>query len=132
MIIGKNSIKHLTYRTFPYIMDISLLHSRGIVMRCKYCGSANISTETQQTTGFSYKKGILGTLFFGPIGAVAGIGGKTKTQKQYRCMACGTSGNISEVTMDPKEQAMIDCALQYRETEKLQKSAPKSPDCPGH
>ena len=44
---------------------------------CAVCGSSSVRS-TQESDGYSYKKGIAGTLVFGVIGAVAGINGKKK------------------------------------------------------
>ena len=88
-------------------------------MRCKKCGSTNINVDSQQKTGFSWKKGFLGSLVFGAIGAVAGVGGKTKTTTEYHCMACGNIGDFSWVIMDPDTQSGIDMALEYNDTAKL-------------
>ncbi len=88
-------------------------------MRCNKCGSANIDVEVEQKSKFSWKKGFLGTLIFGNAGAVAGVGGKTETNKRYHCKACGQEGIYSWVIMDPETTANIDIALQYNDVAKL-------------
>lgn len=88
-------------------------------MRCSRCGSTNIDIDRQQTSKYSWGKGFLGSLVFGAPGAVAGVGGKTKTTTEYHCMACGNIGDFSWVIMDPDTQSRIDIALEYNDTAKL-------------
>ncbi len=40
-------------------------------------------------SSYSYKKGIAGAVVLGPIGAVAGIGGKRHKAHTWRCKDCG-------------------------------------------
>ena len=42
-----------------------------------------------QSTGYSFTKGIVGTALFGPVGAVAGVGGKRTTTVTCQCEYCG-------------------------------------------
>ena len=88
-------------------------------MRCSKCGSTNVTVDTQQTSSYSYSKGILGELILGPGGAVAGVGGKTTTNKQYHCMACGAIGNFYSVIMDANTESDIMLAFKYGDVAKL-------------
>ncbi len=88
-------------------------------MRCSVCGSANVNVETQQTSSYSYKKGIFGAFLIGPLGAIAGIGGKRKTDKQYHCMACGRHGDYSQVVMNANDEFEISSAFQRNDVAKL-------------
>lgn len=54
-------------------------------MRCGLCGSKKISLIN--SSSYSMKKGIVGAAVLGPVGAVAGINGKSSMK--YHCMACG-------------------------------------------
>ena len=45
--------------------------------------------DSYNGSSYSYGKGIIGTAILGPIGAIAGIGGKTKRLVTYRCDKCG-------------------------------------------
>lgn len=46
--------------------------------------------STTKEKGYSYSKGIVGSALLGPVGAVAGINGKTKsTSTTYVCGHCG-------------------------------------------
>lgn len=55
--------------------------------RCAACGSKSVAYGTKNE-GFSVGKAVAGTIFFGPVGAVAGTAGK-KTG-YYHCGACGS------------------------------------------
>ena len=55
--------------------------------RCAACGSKSVSYGTKNE-GFSVGKAVAGTIFFGPVGAVAGAAGKKKGY--YHCGACGS------------------------------------------
>ena len=67
-------------------------------MICPKCNSCNWetiseSTSTSESSKYSYGKGLAGSLLLGPIGAVAGIGGKKETKRERtvvkKCMKCG-------------------------------------------
>lgn len=65
-----------------------------------YCGKGywkEISSTGKQSTGYSFGKGLLGTAVFGPVGAVAGIGGKKTETITYQCTGCG---RIKTITYD--------------------------------
>lgn len=79
-------------------------------MRCECCGSTNVQINVEQKSGYSVKKGILGTLLFGSVGAVAGINGKQETNKTYHCLACGKVGSLSEVVMTDYTEKRINKA----------------------
>lgn len=57
---------------------------------CPICGSWDWHKIDDNYNGSSYSvgKGILGSALLGPIGAVAGIGGKTKRIVTYKCDVC--------------------------------------------
>lgn len=88
-------------------------------MRCKDCGSTNVQIITTQQSGYSYGKGLVGTMVFGPIGAVAGVGGKNKTTSKYHCMSCGCVGSFDWVVMDPETEGRLNFALSHNDVEKL-------------
>ena len=67
-------------------------------MRCPKCASEKVhiveTTNTTQSSGYSCGKGCCGALLFGNIlGALCGIGGKTKTNTEHisywLCDSCG-------------------------------------------
>ena len=73
-----------------------------LYVKCPKCNSYNwetvsesINTTTSENSKYSYGKGLAGSLLLGPIGAVAGIGGKkvkeTKREKTVvkKCNICG-------------------------------------------
>lgn len=65
--------------------------------RC-FCGKGyweEISRTGDQSSGYSFGKGAVGTALFGPIGAVAGIGGKKTHTVTYRCTGCGRTKTIT-------------------------------------
>lgn len=77
------------------------------IVRCAACGSPNVMRD-KQAGGYSYSKGLLGSLLFGFGGAAAGVNGKTQTL--YKCPDCGQTLTYSmppEVLMEI-ETALID------------------------
>ena len=48
-----------------------------------------------QSSGYSFGKGILGAAILGPVGAVAGIGGKKTHVTTYKCSNCGALQSIT-------------------------------------
>lgn len=69
-------------------------------MRCPKCGSEKVhiveTTNTTQTSGYSCGKGCCGALLFGNIlGALCGVGGKTKVNTErisyWVCDGCGAT-----------------------------------------
>lgn len=77
------------------------------IVRCAACGSPNVMRD-KQAGGYSYSKGLLGSLLFGFGGAAAGVNGKTQTL--YKCLDCGQTLTYSmppEVLMEV-ETALID------------------------
>ncbi len=59
-----------------------------IPVHCPKCGSWKWYEQGQVNNGgYSFKKGIIGTVVMGPIGAVAGINGKKSIV--YYCQNCG-------------------------------------------
>lgn len=66
-----------------------------VPVNCPKCGSWKYYKEGEMNNGgYSYKKGIIGTAVFGPIGAVAGINGKKSVV--YRCKDCGYSASYQK------------------------------------
>lgn len=61
------------------------------VYRCAACGSSRVITSSENS-GYSYSKGLLGSLIFGSGGAAAGVNGKSKTV--YKCAACGLTLDV--------------------------------------
>lgn len=82
--------------------------------RCAACGSPNVMLD-KQTGGYSYSKGILGSLFFGAGGAAAGVNGKTQTV--YKCPDCGQTLTycMPADMMLKVEMALIDPAYPSKE-----------------
>ena len=80
-------------------------------MRCGCCGSTNVQIDIEQKSGYSVKKGILGRLFFGAGGEVAGVNGKQETKKTYHCLACGKIGSLVDVVMSDYTEGRINKAL---------------------
>ena len=76
--------------------------------RCEHCGSKKININTSIDSSYSIKKGLLGSLIFGQMGAVMGIGGKKKEIKSYHCQDCGWQ---SSKPMDNTESFCIDIAI---------------------
>ena len=81
-------------------------------MRCGLCGSKNV--HFVNSSSYDMKKGIVGAVVLGPVGAVAGINGK-QSQK-YHCMACGQD---SLRVMDAYFEQSIDDALAKGDKETL-------------
>lgn len=75
-------------------------------MRCRFCGSTSLHTDTQHKT-FSAGKAAAGAVVFGVVGAAAGFIGKEK--QGYRCGACGS---FMELPMDTFTGMQIDTAVQ--------------------
>ena len=59
-------------------------------IRCAVCGSKRVVTETKKE-GYNTKRGILGTVLFGNIGALAGTSGNDVVY--YHCADCGQTMN---------------------------------------
>lgn len=57
-----------------------------VLHRCAACGSPRVVMD-KQAGGYSYSKGVLGSLLLGSGGAAAGMNGKTQTV--YKCPDCG-------------------------------------------
>ena len=66
-------------------------------MRNCYCGGywREIARGGEQSSGYSFKKGIAGSVLFGSVGAVAGIGGKKTHHVTYQCSKCGRTKVIT-------------------------------------
>lgn len=73
--------------------------------RCAACGSKSVAYGTKNE-GFSVGKAVAGTIFFGPVGAVAGAAGKKKGY--YHCGACGADLGYPMLDLTEKD---IDKAL---------------------
>lgn len=73
--------------------------------RCAACGSKSVAYGTK-SEGFSIGKAVAGTIFFGPVGAVAGAAGKKKGY--YHCGACGADMGYPMLDLTEKD---IDKAL---------------------
>ena len=58
-------------------------------MGCPVCGRIWHPSTGVYNSGFSAGKAVLGTVFFGPAGAVAGMAGNKK--RVYTCSHCGYS-----------------------------------------
>lgn len=72
------------------------------MLRNCFCGKGywkEVGNTGPQSSGYSFGKGILGAAVFGPVGAVAGIGGKKTHTVTYQCSNCG---RIETVTYDSK------------------------------
>lgn len=74
-------------------------------MRCRFCGSKSLHTD-ENRVNFSGKKAVVGTIVAGPIGAAAGLAGKSV--KGYRCGACG---QFMTSPMDFATEGAIDSAI---------------------
>ena len=69
---------------------------------CPRCGKLwNLKSRDEVVnsgSSYSFKKGLAGTVLFGPIGAVAGIGGKNNTTTRHvlyhECPYCGYSQQL--------------------------------------
>lgn len=75
------------------------------MMRCRFCGSPSLHSDTQHKV-FSPGKAAAGAVVFGAVGAAAGFIGKEK--KGYRCAACG---NFMDIPMDTFTGMQIDNAI---------------------
>ena len=65
--------------------------------RCP-CGKGfwrTIGNTGPQSNGYSFGKGLIGAAVFGPVGAVAGIGGKKTHTVTYQCSNCGATRTIT-------------------------------------
>lgn len=77
----------------------------GILYDC-ICGRGywkRIGDTGPQSAGYSFGKGLVGTALFGPVGAVAGIGGKKTHTVTYQCSNCGA---IKTITYDQHGNAV--------------------------
>jgi len=83
-----------------------------VLYRCTYCGSPNVSKQTKRE-GYSVKKGLVGGLMFGSIGALMGVNGKEKVY--YHCVDCGADATSP---MSPALKASLESYL--REPEKYE------------
>lgn len=62
---------------------------------CPRCGSWKWFKKGEVSSGeYSFKKGILGAVVLGPVGAVAGMNGKKKSV--YCCEKCGFSSEYDD------------------------------------
>lgn len=65
--------------------------------KCR-CGKGTwheIGNTGPQSNGYSFGKGIIGAVVFGPVGAVAGIGGKKTRTVIYQCSNCGATRTVT-------------------------------------
>ncbi len=63
-----------------------------------YCGKGywkEISRTGDQSSGYNFGKELLGAAVFGPVGAVAGIGGTKTHTVTYQCTGCGRTKTIT-------------------------------------
>ncbi len=74
--------------------------------RCAICGSSRIVSEQKQE-GYNMKKGIIGSVLFGRIGALAGAHGNFVSY--YHCGECG---QVLNYTMSNVEKEAIDSYIQ--------------------
>ena len=82
-------------------------------MRCIKCGSRKVSL-VKMNEGYSFTKGIVGQAVLGPVGAVAGINGKTS--QAYHCSECGQD----EITVMPDViERFINEAIQKNDVRSL-------------
>ena len=79
-------------------------------MRCAVCGSTRIVTETRKE-GYNLKKGIVGSVLFGGIGAIAGTSGNEVTY--YHCGDCGQTLNKC---MHEYEEMELEFALKTQDS----------------
>ena len=58
---------------------------------CPVCRSLRWGPEGSgdASSSYSWKKGVAGAALLGPVGAVAGIGGKKHKSYTWRCKECG-------------------------------------------
>lgn len=80
-------------------------------MRCAVCGSTRIVTETRKE-GYNLKKGIVGSVLFGGMGAIAGTSGNEVTY--YHCGDCGQTLNKC---MHEYEEMELEFALKTQDSE---------------
>lgn len=60
------------------------------IARCPKCGSTQIEFVTYQASqNYSVGKGLCGYCMCGPIGALCGVGNKTKARTNRKCKRCG-------------------------------------------
>lgn len=79
-------------------------------MRCAVCGSTKIVTETKKE-GYNLKKGIVGSVLFGGIGAIAGTSGNEVSY--YHCGDCGQTLNKC---MHEYEEMELEFALKTQDS----------------
>ena len=79
-------------------------------MRCAVCGSTRIVTETRKE-GYNLKKGIVGSVLFGGMGAVAGTSGNEVTYYH-----CGDCGQVLNKCMSDFELKELEFALQHQDS----------------
>ena len=76
---------------------------------CAACGSSRVVSEKKKE-GYHLKKGLIGTLFMGNVGALAGVNGNEVTY--YHCADCGQTLNY---VMSEYEQQSILFALENKD-----------------
>ena len=79
-------------------------------MRCAVCGSTRIVTEKRKE-GYNLKKGIIGSVLLGGIGAIAGTRGNEVTY--YHCGDCGQTLNKC---MHEYEEMELEFALKTQDS----------------
>ena len=69
-----------------------------ISVNCPSCHSWDWHKISDSYNGSSYSvgKGLLGSALLGPIGAVAGVGGKNKRLVVYKCDKCGYTKSYNQ------------------------------------
>ncbi len=66
-----------------------------IPLACPICNSMYDWVKVDENRGgYSFGKGAVGAALFGPVGAVAGIGGKKMVT--YKCKKCGHSHSYKQ------------------------------------
>lgn len=75
-------------------------------IRCAVCGSKRITMETKKE-GYNKKKGILGSVFFGGMGAILGVNGNEITY--YHCADCGhtLTNPMSDIETNEIDNAIL-------------------------
>lgn len=75
-------------------------------IRCAVCGSKGITMETKKE-GYNKKKGILGSVFFGGMGAILGVNGNEITY--YHCGDCGhtLTNPMSDIEANEIDNAIL-------------------------
>ena len=91
-------------------------------MRCPYCGSNKIFL-TSQNDGYSMKKGLIGAAVLGPVGAVAGIDGKTK--QVFHCPSCN---NDTHDLMNSATDTAISSAIFKKDVDSLKRYKAQYPN----